>query len=87
MEPSCISYGDRAVEDLTKAGFTPQSLSVSEQVDQFVGGQGVGGVGAFEERIGQVALGVVELDDLLLDCVGGEATLLLSPSQAGKLLA
>jgi len=30
----------------------------------------VGGVGAFRERVRQVAIGVVELDDLLLDRVG-----------------
>ena len=47
-------------------------LAVPQQVDQLVGGQGVGGVGAFEEGVGQVALGVVELDDLLLDRVGGD---------------
>jgi hypothetical protein len=35
--------------------------AVSEEVDRLVGGQGVGGVGAFEEGVGQVALGVVEL--------------------------
>ncbi len=38
--------------------------SVSEQVDQLVGGESVGGVGAFEKGIGQVALGVVELDEV-----------------------
>ena len=47
--------------------------AVSEQVDQLVGGEGVGGVGAFEERVGQVAFGVVELNNLLLDGIGGDA--------------
>ena len=45
---------------------------VSHQVDELVGGEGVGGVGAFEERVAQITLGVVELDDLLLDGVGGD---------------
>ncbi len=57
--------------NLRQVSFSSPS-SVSQQVDQLVGGQGVGGVGAFEEGVGQVTLGVVELDDFFLDRVGGD---------------
>ncbi len=57
----------------SRSSHRPLLSGASEQVDQFVGGQGVGGILAAKEEIGQAASGVVtrKVGDLFRGRVGG----------------